>query len=597
MLNTTQKKIIREVLRYFIDTTGLSSDHFILLVQRNAMRLREDSKYEEWLAVKSYNFLKEMGISLADCLDYRFLVTQLKKEKKGINITPIWKKEIAKEILKSDINGYSLLELSDKDSEFDYISKNISKIEPGMPLSNYSYNLINAENNTSFFNTFDFDIENRSLYNLLPKEIQKVVDFNLPIFINFNPYLYKSGDLYNIVDSMKLHGFSNLSDIPYFQILFKIIDFCKSYNLTNVRIGFYGFSGMFLEEEKYLDFFKYFKSYFQFKRGICFSPKSVGLKSNEEFITYSIWDFTEQKLGKSDKRLVLNERVQLTPETIVKGVDRLFRGIRESLYAWCNKSIIEGNTYREIPLYLNYHIKSDEKIKQYSNELCYILNSKNVLRSLKKIGTYSVPFGEYNSVTLENWPKMIASFVVRCCLNDKLDSSSVYLSSPDMSIRGYKEWVADSLIFFLFSPFSMHKSYREKDLKMGNRVFPLSFSEVRKYVTDENIIMDMNSGTVENLDFVSILSDVLNDVSSDGMDLYRFCRQKIIKSLLGKTRENVGYNDSLVAWDASFYQIRSIPDLFDKKDEETYQYLYSKLKEKLSKDLYKYGFISDLVNI
>ena len=76
LLNTTQKKVIREVLRYFIDTTGLSSDHFILLVQRNAMRLREDSKYEEWLAVKSYNFLKEMGISLADCLDYRFLMTQ-----------------------------------------------------------------------------------------------------------------------------------------------------------------------------------------------------------------------------------------------------------------------------------------------------------------------------------------------------------------------------------------------------------------------------------------------------------------------------------------------------------------------------------------
>ena len=105
---------MKETISYFIDTTGLSPDNFILLVQKNSMKDESVLNYNEWLAVKSFKFLKSHDVSLADCLDFRNLATQLKFEKRGINVSPLWKKEIAALIEKSNVSNYTLLEVSDK---------------------------------------------------------------------------------------------------------------------------------------------------------------------------------------------------------------------------------------------------------------------------------------------------------------------------------------------------------------------------------------------------------------------------------------------------------------------------------------------------
>ena len=104
LLTGYKKKLVKETISYFIDTTGLTSDNFILLVQRNNMKDEDTLGYNEWLAVKCFKMLKGHGISLADCLEFRNLAVQLKMEKRGINISPIWKKEIAKCIEETDIS-------------------------------------------------------------------------------------------------------------------------------------------------------------------------------------------------------------------------------------------------------------------------------------------------------------------------------------------------------------------------------------------------------------------------------------------------------------------------------------------------------------
>ena len=139
----------------------------------------------------------------------------------------------------------------------------------------------------------------------------------------------------------------------------------------------------------------------------------------------------------------------------------------------------------------------------------------------------------------------------------------------------------------------MSKSYRELDFKQSNSFFPLPFSEVRRVVKDENIINDMNTSVATNLIFLNILDSCKANLSADGKNFYSFCNNKLIKSLSGKYRENEGYKDSLVAWDAGFYQVRGIAKLFTPKEEERYNYLLSKLKEKLREGVYKYGFVSD----
>ena len=54
MLTGYKKKLVKEVISYYIDTTGLSADTFILYVQRNFKKNRETLGYKEWLDVKSF---------------------------------------------------------------------------------------------------------------------------------------------------------------------------------------------------------------------------------------------------------------------------------------------------------------------------------------------------------------------------------------------------------------------------------------------------------------------------------------------------------------------------------------------------------------
>jgi hypothetical protein len=58
LLTGYKKKLVKETISYFIDTTGLSPDNFILLVQKNSMKDESTLNYYEWLAVKSFKFLK-----------------------------------------------------------------------------------------------------------------------------------------------------------------------------------------------------------------------------------------------------------------------------------------------------------------------------------------------------------------------------------------------------------------------------------------------------------------------------------------------------------------------------------------------------------
>lgn len=66
-MTSNKKRLIRETISYFIDTTGVSTENFIVLVQKNAMKDLSKLEYKSWLAVKCFQLLKNNDISLADC--------------------------------------------------------------------------------------------------------------------------------------------------------------------------------------------------------------------------------------------------------------------------------------------------------------------------------------------------------------------------------------------------------------------------------------------------------------------------------------------------------------------------------------------------
>lgn len=579
-MDSVCKKIVKECITYYIDVTGNSSEKFFQDVVRygNGRNL-EKLEYSSWLAVKIFKLFQQRGIILADCLEFRNLTTQLKADKRGMNVLPVWKKVIGKYIASTDISRYELLELSDKNSELLYANtdKNIIYCE-------------DFDDEQNFFNLFDFDINNKFLYNKLPKQLQRVIDYKLPLFINMNPFLEQRKNLLPLYEQMTLQGLNGNKLLnSYYGCLFRIIMFCKEYGLNEVRIGFFTPLDMYYEKPEYAEFYSLFKENFRFNTGICFNPKSVGSKVKADFIGYTIWDL---KSDETNRSVVLRECVQHTDDTIIEGSSRLLRGKKDSLYSWETANIMHNGISTLIPKYSSIQTPSGETVERYSNVLCYQANAKNLLRSLKRVGVYSVPVGECTEVTVESFYKAIASYTVRSCLGKDVNNP-IFLSNPDTGVDGYDSWLADAVIYFLFSSTNMTKSYREKDLVLSNRLFPLKIKDVEKFIKDENILNDISVHGADNLMITQIIDSIYLKLSKEAIDLYSFCKQKIIDSLVGKVREDFGYKDSLVAWDASFYQIRQIEHLFTPKEVEMYTYLLSKLEDKLSEGAYKFGFVSD----
>lgn len=580
MLTGYKKKMVKDAISYYIDTTGFSSEKFIQdVVQNNSCRDFETLNYNAWLAVKSFKLFQQHDITLADCLEFRNLATQMKLEKKGMNVTSLWKKSIGSFIGDTDISRYELIELSDKNSELNYLD-----------LGKEVFYCEDFNEHENFFNTFDFDNDNRFLFNKLPKQIQKAIEFKLPIFINLNPYLEHSRNFDTIYEQMRLYGFSGKKLLnPLYASIFRVLRFCEEYGLSEVRFGFFSPLDMFYEKEEYLNFYGLFKEKFKFNSGICFNPKSVGVKDKSEFIGYTVWDLRTDKINKA---VVLREYIQHTDDTILQGSSRLVRGKKDSLYNWEVNSISFSGISSLIPSYLSIQTPSGETVERYSNVFGYQANAKNLLRSYKRVGIYSVPVGECTAITTESFFKSVASYTVRSCLGQDI-KNPVYLSNPDVEIEGYQSWLADSVIYFLFSPNNMTKSYREKDLVLSNRLFPLKLNDIKKFVKDENILNDISTHGADNLMITQIIDSIFLNLSRPAIDFYSFCKQKIIDSLVGSVREDFGYKDSLVAWDASFYQIRQIDSVFTQKDVETYSYLLSKLQDSLNEGVYKYGFVSE----
>ena len=579
-MDSVCKKIVKECITYYIDVTGNSSEKFFQDVVRygNGRNL-ENLEYSSWLAVKIFKLFQQRGIILADCLEFRNLTTQLKADKRGMNVLPVWKKVIGKYIASTDISRYELLELSDKNSELLYANTDKSII--------YCEDFDDEQN---FFNLFDFDINNKFFYNKLPKQLQRVIDYKLPLFINMNPFLEHRRNLQSLYEQMTLQGLNGSKLLnSYYGCLFRIIMFCKEYDLNEVRVGFFTPLDMYYEKPEYAEFYSLFKENFRFNTGICFNPKSVGSKVKADFIGYTIWDL---KSDDTNRSVVLRECVQHTDDTIIEGSSRLLRGKKDSLYSWETANIMHNGISTLIPKYSSIQTPSGETVERYSNVLCYQANAKNLLRSLKRVGVYSVPVGECTEITLENFYKAIASYTVRSCLGKDVNNP-IFLSNPDTGVEGYEFWLADAVIYFLFSSTNMTKSYREKDLVLSNRLFPLKIKDVEKFIKDENILNDISVHGADNLMITQIIDSIYLKLSKEAIDLYSFCKQKIIDSLVGKVREDFGYKDSLVAWDASFYQIRQIEHLFTPKEVEMYTYLLSKLEDKLSEGAYKFGFVSD----
>ena len=214
MLTGNKKRMVKEVLSYYVDTTGVSEDMFILYVQRCRNKSPQDLNYKEWLALEGFSLLKSQGITLADCLEFKSLSKQLKKSKNGIYVSDLWKLEIAKEIEPELSDNVLLVEVSEfLNSEFNFLSKDRDYIK-----------LEKRGKKVNLLNNFDFDNENKFLLDSLPAKVRNAIVENKEIFININPYLEDDAEITSLIEEMKMYGYNKKHLYPIFnRCLFRLI--------------------------------------------------------------------------------------------------------------------------------------------------------------------------------------------------------------------------------------------------------------------------------------------------------------------------------------------------------------------------------------
>lgn len=613
ILKGHKKRLVTEVVRYYVETTGSTYDDFILTLTQTKNKSEENYTYPEWLAVRSYGMLKAQGIDAHVLVSNKDIVNASvnadSSRKEGEFYTPeVWCVEgrsYLKDLL-GDLWGQAYVWDASCGSGNLMRSENYPADKLFMSsLLPEDIDIVKADNpdatvfQLDFLNGIDLDDNNKLFSQNLPPNLLKVLENDEPLVFYMNPpYKVMEASSSDVGLYMSSQGMSKSALDIFHQFMYRIVMLKRFYGLTNVYLGIFGPITMF-HSDMIKPLYDEFKSEFKFQGGMCFDAGDFANTSESVgwVVGYTTWAC--KKEGEEDKSIVLTAKALDENDTIKEFGSKLITAVEENIHEWVKaQDIVRYDEY--LPIVTNYNRFSDRFAKTPSNYLGGIMSSNYVIRATRRCSITTLPNPDLVPITQENFWRAVASFTARRCYMLKVNSfnNSQYMSKPDMSVEGYDQWLLDSLVVFLFDNASHQSAYRGIDLghevrDFANRLFPIPKDIVKSVVTDENILKDMEENDSENEFLLSILNEAYGKFSPEAKELYEHCLSLILETLTATNRRDFDYANWSVAWDAGFLQLRDIKGLISDEKQEKYRYLLSRLKHKLSDGVYKYGFIMD----
>lgn len=613
ILKGHKKKVVTEVVRYYVETTGATYDEFILSLASTKNKVEEEYTYSEWLAVRSYSMLKALGIDAQTLISNKDIVNASvnadSSRKEGEFYTPeVWCVEgrsYLKDLL-GDLWGQAYVWDASCGSGNLMRSENYPSDKLFMSsLLAEDIDIVKADNpdatvfQLDFLNGIDLDENNKLFSENLPPNLLKVLENNEPLVFYMNPpYKVMEASSSDVGVYMSSQGMSKSALDIFHQFMYRIVMLKRFYNLTNVYLGIFGPITMF-HSDMIKPLYDEFKSEFKFQGGMCFDAGDFANTSESVgwVVGYTTWACKKDE--EEDKSIVLTAKALDASGDIQEFGSKLITAVEENVHEWVKANdIVRYDEY--LPMVTNYNRFNGKYAKVPANYLGGIMSSNYVIRATRRCSVTTLPNPDLVPITEDNFWRAVASFTARRCYMLKVNSfnNSQYMSKPDTTVEGYDQWLKDALIVFLFDNASHQSAYRELDLgnetrNFANRLFPIPIDVVKSVVTDEVIIEDINQNYPENDYLVSVLKEVYPALSLEARELYEYCLELILGSLTDKNRADFDYANWTKAWDAGFLQLRDVKGLFTEEQHERYRYLLSRLKHKLSDGVYKYGFIMD----
>lgn len=615
ILHGQKKKVLKEIIRYFVETTELQYNDFILSIDKARGRQESELAYPEWLANKSMQLLSEYEITYKDILENKDTINAAINEDSSRNegefFTPeSWAKDGRDylEAMVGDLWGKANI------WEGSCGSGNLLRTA-GYPTDKLFMSSLLPEDieivkatpefqgatafKLDFLEGIDLDENNMNFSDKLPSNLRQVLENDEPLIIYMNPpYKVLSSKTTDVGSYMSSKGMAKCALDLFHQFMYRIVLLKRTYNLTNVYLGIFGPITMY--HSKMIEpLYNEFKEEFTFDSGMCFDAGDFANTSESVgwIIGYTCWR-TKQP-GDTDKPMVLEAKTLGGTDTPTVIGSRLVTSVDVNLHNWVAPEDVVRMSDR-LPTMTTYSTFTEYDTKVPDNALAYMMSSNFVLRATRRACVTTLPTNDAIHITQENFWRCVASFAARRTYASKQNpyNNCQYYSAPNTSVEGYDQWLRDALILFLFDYDAQHASYRNVEFKeeiinLGNAFFPISKDIASQVITDPTLAADLANSHERNQFILSILQQQAPYLSEEAKDLYEFGLQMLLESLAGTKRGDVGYKNWLQSWDAGFIQLRDTEGMLTSEQQERYTYLVSKLKYKLYDGIYKYGFMMD----
>ncbi|MDU7363376.1 hypothetical protein [Clostridium sp.] len=619
IIKSPEQYTAQDLVYYFMNVITDNEDTFIHGKKSNVLFVRNNKKIiiDSW----SYNYFisnyrtkykpseEDKLISIKDRL-----IEDTESRYNGEFFTPtIWcneaHKEIEKEVGKDWRREYIVWDCAwgtgnlTRDFDFSKLICSTLREEDLSIGERYNRNSIKFQ-----FDFLNDEVDEDSIK--LPKDIEDTIkrDKNIIFFINLPFGEASNGKVKyrknkNRIAETKIKqwmikdGLKNCSQQLYAQFLYRLLKIKQKYKLDNMYICIFT-PTLYLTGPRFDKFRDIFLKDFQFKSGFIFNASNFSDVSSQWEVAFSIWKVGEEvnknEFKYSVREIGLNGEINKINTKTVYNVPELLRANN-----WIKP---KSNKEKVDTILLKSGINIDYIIKQKNKDtLAFFMNdSNNVYANTKGVYILSCPVKRHiktTEINKYNFEDCCSLFAARRLIKSSWINQKEEYMIPNKENQYYNEWIGESLILTLFDNASMQTSLRKinvnsKTFNIENELFFMGNDEI-KNLADENrnfeVYEDCKIFNNERYVYTKLKN---TNLSKEAQIVLDQAKKLIILSFKHRKEFNLKYPEyNINTWDAGWYQIKELLNIYMKDELNEFNKKLEVLKEKMVPKVYKLGFL------
>ena len=611
ILHGNKKKILKDVVSYYVSTTGETYDTFVRTLLNYQCGQLDTSVYSNWLVSESLEILNKNGITIQDCIENKdtlqTVVANDKSREEGEFYTPeLWCQEgrkLLKEVVGDKWGSINIWDASAGTGNLmrteNYPADKLflsSLLDEDVEIMKQQFPGVTVFQ-SDFVMDLDYDDNNLNFTNKLPERLQQALKNNEPICFYMNPPYRAGVSLDTDVGAfMMANSMGKCSADLLYQFIYRIIMLKRFYNLTDVYIGFFGGPTLY-HSSVTTPLYDELRKEFKFMGGMAF-PSSDFSNTSETVlwsVVYTMWH-SKPEDEVDDARITLTCKTIQDNKVIDVGT-RTYERVPEELKlkSWVQARDVER--YKMFPCYTSQN-PANVLMKMGTNAIGQTMIDNFAIRGTRHCCIINTTTPSGIDITEENFDRVVAAFAIRLCYKRILNAydNSQYIRTPDTSIEGYDAWLANCLVLFLFDWSNYARSRRNVDMcgdvwSFNNPFFHLSMDTIKSLTTDPVILKDIEENPYDNSFILKKIEEAKPYWTETAWKLYNSCDKYVRSCYQNNVMATINYASDTNVWDASFTHLRRAGGIWSDELEEEYTTNLNNLKTELQSGIYKYGFL------